>query len=333
MPGKEKKYSRTFPIQEYLYRMVSKSSPDRPERLPSERDISRDFDVARTTVRNAIAEVEASGSVIRLPGKKGLFTNPERSHPDMKFIALIFLQGVCAALSSWMASLFAETHKELNMTELYYQTVTIPEHFSTEDSRKYLMQQNYDAFAWFFPTEEFHPLIQDLLDRHFPLTVFGEHSILPKTHPALIFPDHTELYRYLTAECIGKKYTHPAMVFWDSQEAGNFKSALAQGGIQHFSHFPDDGPAFQKAIREEPFDFIFSPCPVLKAREILNILRSSPCKNAEIVMTRDDSTRNLCREYSSMNLLLIPKEIRERILQKMGKSAARSIQLNLNGKA
>lgn len=326
MANKEKKYSRTSPIQEYLNRTVLKSSPNRPERIPSERDISKAFQVTRTTVRNAIAEVEAAGLVMHLPGKKGLFTNPRYSRTGMKFIALIFLKGIGMGFSSWMATLFAETHKALNRTEIYYQAISIPEHFSAEETGKFLMRQNYDAFLWFLPSEKFHPLIHQLRDTSFPLTVFLERNIFGDTHPSLIFPDRTGVYRSLAAICKEKSFRRVAMVLWDSKEATLLQSILTEHDITDFTFFSNVDAEFQESMQTRHFDLIFSPGPIPQQRKILNIIANSDSRTAEIILAQEDALSAFQETYPELNIRTLPGQVRLQMIRSMGRKAAESIK-------
>lgn len=63
------------PARRYLLSLVRKTGTV-PQRIPSERDLAEKLGLARGTVRNAIADLEANFLLIRLPGKKGAFTNP-----------------------------------------------------------------------------------------------------------------------------------------------------------------------------------------------------------------------------------------------------------------
>ena len=63
------------PVRRYLLSLARKSGA-KPEKIPAERDLAEHLGVARGTVREAIASLEAQNYLIRIPGRKGAFTNP-----------------------------------------------------------------------------------------------------------------------------------------------------------------------------------------------------------------------------------------------------------------
>lgn len=66
------------PVRRYLLSLVRRSGR-RPEKIPAERDLAERFGVARGTVREAIAALEAQNYLIRIPGRKGAFTDPRNA--------------------------------------------------------------------------------------------------------------------------------------------------------------------------------------------------------------------------------------------------------------
>ena len=64
------------PVRRYLLSLARRAG-SQPEKIPAERDLAELLGVARGTVRDAIASLEEQNFLIRLPGRKGAFTNPK----------------------------------------------------------------------------------------------------------------------------------------------------------------------------------------------------------------------------------------------------------------
>ena len=64
------------PVRRYLL-SLARHTGSQPEKIPAERDLAELLGVARGTVRDAIASLEEQNFLIRLPGRKGAFTNPK----------------------------------------------------------------------------------------------------------------------------------------------------------------------------------------------------------------------------------------------------------------
>ena len=66
------------PVRRYLL-SLARQAGSQSVKIPAERDLAELLGVARGTVREAIASLEAQNYLIRIPGRKGAFTNPQNS--------------------------------------------------------------------------------------------------------------------------------------------------------------------------------------------------------------------------------------------------------------
>ena len=64
------------PVRRYLLSLARRTD-SRPEKIPAERDLAELLGVSRGTVREAIAFLMQQNYLIRIPGRKGAFTNPQ----------------------------------------------------------------------------------------------------------------------------------------------------------------------------------------------------------------------------------------------------------------
>ena len=72
----QKQQMLTEPVKRFLIQAVAKSGP-KPERLPNELELCKRFSVSRPTVHKAVEELIEIGYVQHLPGRRGIFSNPE----------------------------------------------------------------------------------------------------------------------------------------------------------------------------------------------------------------------------------------------------------------
>lgn len=151
-------------IRNYAIDLISKS-PDREEKLLSERELCKVFKVSRTTVRNALKDLTQEGFLTSLHGK-GTFTNPKKA-PFNPFqsrncysIGIIWANGKCVYYS----------HHSWNMINSCAQVVVNNGHLlrflnlahSNEDIVREIELLNIDGIIWMLPPPEAAGIIDAL---------------------------------------------------------------------------------------------------------------------------------------------------------------------------
>ena len=76
------------PVRRYLLSLARRTG-SRPEKIPAERELAELLGVARGTVREAIASLEKQNFLLRLPGRKGAFTNPRTANAVMISVGVL----------------------------------------------------------------------------------------------------------------------------------------------------------------------------------------------------------------------------------------------------
>ncbi len=76
------------PVRRYLMSLVSQGGKT-PVKIPAERELAEMLGLSRGTVRRAIAYFEESHFLMRLPGRKGAFTDPRSSRMVMASIGIV----------------------------------------------------------------------------------------------------------------------------------------------------------------------------------------------------------------------------------------------------
>lgn len=71
-----------YQLMDIIVEMVEEGNLQEDDRLPSERELCETYDVSRSTVRQAIQELEKEGYIYRVHGK-GTFVSPEKFKQDL----------------------------------------------------------------------------------------------------------------------------------------------------------------------------------------------------------------------------------------------------------
>ena len=101
----------TEAVRRYLLQLIAKSGPE-PERLPPERELAERLHLSRVTVRRAIEELENMSYILRLPGRKGAFTNPAVASEVEHTIGIVVYQNYVGQIfSQFLSGLSGELYR------------------------------------------------------------------------------------------------------------------------------------------------------------------------------------------------------------------------------
>ncbi|MFD0717588.1 GntR family transcriptional regulator [Paenibacillus sp. GCM10027626] len=70
-------------IREYIYDQISRGNWQASDRLPSEKELSEQFNVSRITVKNALAELTKQGLIYRIQGKGSFVADGSKGEPSL----------------------------------------------------------------------------------------------------------------------------------------------------------------------------------------------------------------------------------------------------------
>ena len=164
-------------VKAYLQMKVAKSGFS-PVLLESERELAARFSFARQTVHAAVMELLEEGWCIQLPGKRGVFSNPERAIPENRNIG--FLSGnlysstlYSMPVMSGICTGFNNLCTFLRFTRLYSTDF--------EGMVRELELLDYDGLLFDCGREEdVTPLVRRLIGDGIPLVVFTSQTSLAK---------------------------------------------------------------------------------------------------------------------------------------------------------
>lgn len=113
----------TEPVKNYLRMRVAESG-SKPVPLESERALCPRFGISRPTLHRAVEELLAEGWCIKLPGRHGIFSNPEKFMPGIRNIGLLNSDCyspsfICAPMLYSFIREFNDMRTFINFTRLY----------------------------------------------------------------------------------------------------------------------------------------------------------------------------------------------------------------------
>ena len=159
-------------VQRYIMAHLMPECVSKP--LPfHERELARTLKVNRLTVRRAAAELLAKGVMMQIPGRRGLFLNPDAKGTAFseKYFGILNARGDIPALSpdlnqvlkGFFAAVRWNHYIDCQILTLTTQT---PERIASE-IRSYPLH----ALIWFSPLPESYPVIDLLLEQGLPVAV------------------------------------------------------------------------------------------------------------------------------------------------------------------
>ena len=153
----------TTPIKFYLRQFVTKAGVE-PRAIPSERSLCARFNVARGTVRDAICQLEEDEVLIRLPGRKGVFSNPLFHTSPIWTVGLIAHgNGGYASEFPFEVGILQSGFFPAMPRDSFFCNIMFPDRFPEEELFRFFSNQNLDAMVWFGPGEFYAGLIAGLV--------------------------------------------------------------------------------------------------------------------------------------------------------------------------
>jgi len=325
----------TTPIKFYLRQYVTKAG-DQPEAIPSERILCARFNVARGTIRDAIQQLENDGSLIRLPEKKGVFTNPRYSNPSILLVGLIAHGniGFPSEFSSDSAMLMSGFYR-LMPQNAFYCNLMFPDRFPEDDLVRVFSNQNLDALLWFSPPPCYANLIARLRAGNVPLfTGNTTHRIkyfIPDS-PFDFYPEQTSFdfvlrrIRELAPEkaliCHADNYNKDS--FWLQKAFQNAEIGTSDKEFLLLDS-PDSAKVAEKLKNAPEKTALYATGEwYIKNAHIMEAVRLSGRKDVELVLENNRFSRCRKEEFSDLKIHLIDMSFLKYI-RRTGENTAKGI--------
>lgn len=279
------KYSspKKYAVRNFLMRSVREMPPE-PTRLMTELALCRKFNVNRETVRNAIHDLELSRVVHRIPGKKGIYSNPAFSRSSIRYIGIVNGCPGEPYLHPFENRILAHITFELGKKIPFrFQFPRLPD--APALAVELLHDFSFDAVLWLHFTSVYH----DWLDALNPL--------LQEKYPLVVVNRATDdpLEVHLDSNMIGVDYAA-----WVNRRISYLTRMLVGKNIVYLGSTGTVDLLFQRTLKSARANFgkmEFLHNTFLAPDEISAALKRT---NADALICNDDSIhcRNACRVLS-----------------------------------
>ncbi len=185
----QKQQMLTEPIKRLLIQLVAKSG-QKPERLPNELDLCKRFSVCRPTVHKAVEELIEIGYLQHLPGRRGIFSNPEYVQMAPFSIGILGDNATCSYFgypNSRILGAFLSRLGDLKANTTFLTLNRKPE--LAEDE---LLNSGLDAVFWNIPGRSYFPIIKKLIEEKIAVVTVGSYFnfLLPKPETNFLGSDY-----------------------------------------------------------------------------------------------------------------------------------------------
>ena len=165
MVGKPRRMLLTTPIKRYLLHCVARAGAE-PELLMGELELCAKFGVSRVTVRRAIDELLRADYVIRLPKRRGAFSNPEMAMAVPRCVGIVSgHEAIYSCLTGLVVSGFLRGLSDV-LCDFSFVSLDIR---NAGDADLEIENMGLDALFWVTPDEAWLGAIDRLLSRQYPL--------------------------------------------------------------------------------------------------------------------------------------------------------------------
>ena len=319
-------------VQRYIMAHLMPQCVSKP--LPvHERELARTLKVNRLTVHRAVTEFLSKGLMIQIPGRRGLFLNPEcqGSRYCEQYFGILWGQGDIPVLNSFLNLIlkgFFEAVRQNNYIDCQFLTLTTksPERVAAE-IRSYPLH----ALFWFSPSPEFHPVIDQLLEQGLPVVVINsvtDSRILPyKSNTFLL--DYAQQGVLLAEKALENSFRKILFAGLRSVTLDNFRSVMTEHRIDfsmrdfmEYSPENHDPKKLVALIRKRKIDMVVSNGKVYQDLE--KILKLSDLSGVTFLLGPLRRVVFPVAEHPECRILLPDYSFNE-ALERMGRAIAEKI--------
>lgn len=326
---------KTNMVVRYLTGLTAHASTFEPEPIPSEMELCKKFSVSRVTVRRAIARQLLGESLIRLPGKKRIYTNPLMAKHMPMTIGIGFSSGYTysqdestgAILSNFLAKMGEDPKRSL----LYYFINDGPE----KDLESIVKDQQLDGLFFLEMGREGTLSAEELIRKKFPVIVlaspyYAESCSTLKEN--VIARDFALFGKKLGEFILKNNWKRCAYIGTKDRSLEAFKKCLSSRNIP----FPEElyteetsriAQWLSSLLEAGKIDCIYANGGSERYLPILRVLNEiSPEKRVPVIWEKFSVTLQYQQEFPHLSILL-PEELA--ICNFMGRSGKKAAELLL----
>ena len=320
---------KTDIIVHYLLSRISRSGTE-PEPLPTEMELCNRFQVSRVTVRRAIQILEDDGDIIRLPGRRGAFTNPAAARSVPHAAGVIVASGSTFSLdhdNSMALSGFLKKMSGNDSVPWYYFYLSVR---PGEDIEPLIAAHHLEALLWLSPAAEALPELKKLADRHFPAVSIGYPSDSNYPVPAknTILRDFSLFGKELAGEMLRQGFRCPVYCGNRNITFESFQRIAAENGLDIQAENVIEKSAMieeklPEILKQKNVDVIYSSGSGSRYLAVLRLLSSHPeYAGITLLMERSPATVQHQRDFPGVKIVLLSKATTSAYMYRAGERAA-----------
>lgn len=313
----------------YLYRIVQRSGPE-PELLPGEIALGETLSVSRVTVRRAMAQLLERKVLLKLPGRKGTFTNPELARHIPNTIGIGYFSGYWNSMDEYTGQILGHFFRKLgSYTDFPYLYEYIHEGEKVDLEEK-IRELNMRGLLWLSPTEVILPQLLSLAEKGYPVVITGApHS--PLLSGRIIYNgirrDHQLFGRDLAALIAGKGWKKIIYLGEAGETLRCFTEELKKRNIEfpeenHLSSVDDMLKRLPKLLASGNVDAIYSDGNLGMYANLVKTVNKKKGKKPVIILEKLSSSLQHQRKNPLLQFCLFEEHNTLDYCRKAGTKAA-----------
>lgn len=308
------KILKTEFVIRYLLGRIRQSGPE-PELLPGEMELCAQLNVSRVTVRRALESLSAANYIIRLPKRKGAFSNPEMAKNVPCTIGIV-ASGCPFQMNGSSAISLSSFLKKMGACELFSWEYVFLSINPDDDPDPVILNNNLQGLFWISPPAGCYPAIRRLIGRRFPVVCIAMpyDSYHPVLEQNMILRDYASSGETLARFFHENALSNPVYCGLPNLSFERFVSGLRQYGIVFNPEnlIAEPGEIERKLpflIEKNGIDSIASDGGFARYNIITKLLSAHPeARRIALVMERSADTLHYRNDYPNLNIKLNPMD-------------------------
>jgi len=317
----------TTKVERYLFQCFRRRS-ELPDRIPSEQELCERLGVSLIIVRRAIANMIERQYLIRLPGRKGAFTNPN-AQVGAKYAVGLFTQGSMQDFHYGVRLFLASFMNHLGTASCTLEFFLIPPEKKGTDWLRVVQDLSLDGAVVIHPRDKHVTFLEPLLQTDFPcVTILTDWSQLHEVpSEKYIGIDLAEFGRQRARLVAGLQkvvyISHKNLTYSAYEEE---RKVLGLSADQTIFINEKIEKKLSVLLKKQKIDAIISDGVYWMLRELFSTLNSRPeyQKIPIYANVESSSSKDFRQKYPALNLHFFPED-RISLYKKEGIIAVREI--------
>ncbi len=320
---------KTDRVVQYLLIRVQNAGTE-PELLPGEMELCEKFQISRVTVRRAIETLISAGYILRLPKRRGAFSNPEMAKNIPFAIGIAANTGYTFSLDDSSGIAISGFIKKMGADEEHsylYQFLNI----SPDDSLENILENNnIQGLLWISPDQSVYPGLNELIRRSFPVAVINTpfNSYYPALKKNCILRDFASCGVRAAEFLLKNGVRNPAYCGHPNVSYEMFVKTLKKNGIVfHPEHLLEQDKEIEKRlpelIRTGGIDSVYSTGSSNRYTPLVKSLSHHPeDRNIALFFEKSPMTQQYKKDYPGLKIHLNPNCTVKQYMYRAGEQAA-----------